>query len=86
MLVSFNMKVPCFRVVIKPQNILPVMLSLNCSQNNIILLDSNSTANAMACVDVKLFHSYIGPALPVFTRNHEYCHSSLLPGHGAAVA
>ena len=42
----------------------------------------------MACVDVKFFTSYIGAALPVFTHSHdcEYCHSSLLPRHGAAIA
>ena len=31
----------------------------------IILLDSNSNAVVMAYADVKLFHSYIGAALPV---------------------
>ena len=38
-------------------------------------------------MDVKLFHSYIDAALPVFTHSHdcEYCHSSLLPWHGAAI-
>ena len=38
-------------------------------------------------MDVKLFHSYIGAALSVFTRSYdcEYCHSSLLPRHGAAI-
>ena len=41
----------------------------------------------MACVDLKLFRSYIGAALPVFTRSHdrEYCHSSLFAWHGAAI-
>ena len=42
----------------------------------------------MAYVDVKLFHSYIGAALPAFTGSHhdcEYCHSVLLPCHGAAI-
>ena len=41
----------------------------------------------MAWVDVKLFHSYIVDALRVFTHSHdcEYCHSPLLPWHGAAI-
>ena len=52
-----------------------------------MLLDSNSIADAIACVDVKLFHSYVGAALPVFTRSHacKYCHSSLFPRHGAEI-
>ena len=52
-----------------------------------ILLDSNSNADVMACVDMKLFHSFIGAALPVFTRSHdcEYCHSPLLPWYGAEI-
>ena len=35
-------------------------------------------------MDVKLFHSYVGTALPVSTRSHdgEYCQSPLL---GAAI-
>ena len=41
---------------IKPQNILSVIA-------NIILLNSNSNAVAMAYVDVKLFHSYICHAM-----------------------
>ena len=49
------------RIAIKPRNILPVWVMLNC--------DSNSNAVAMAYVDVKLFHNYIGAALPVFTRS-----------------
>ena len=51
-----------------------------------ILLDSNSNFDAMACLDMKLFHSYNGAAEPVFTRIHdcEYYHSSLLPWYGAA--
>ena len=54
---------------------------------SVILLHSNSNVDVMACVDVKLFHSYIGAALPVSTRNHDYkyCHSSLCPLHGAAI-
>ena len=59
---------------------------LNCSQY-IKLLDSNSNAVAMAYVDAKIFRSYIGAALPVFTRSHDrkYCHSSLFPWHGAPI-
>ena len=51
-----------------------------------ILLGSNSNADAMACVDVQLFHSCNGAAL-LITRSHdcEYCHDSLLPLHGAAI-
>ena len=43
--------------------------------------------DAIACVNMKLLYRYIGTALPVFTHNHdcEYCHSSLLPWHGAAI-
>ena len=48
----------------------------------VILLDYNSNADAMAWVDVKLFNSYIGDALPC---DCEYCHSPLLLWHGAAV-
>ena len=38
-------------------------------------------------MDSKLFHSYIGAALSVFARIHgfDYCHSYLLPRHGAAI-
>ena len=34
----------------------------------------------MACLDMRLFHSYIGAALPVIMLSHgcEYGHSSLL--------
>ena len=41
----------------------------------------------MACVDVNLFHSYIGAVMPVFTRSHasEHSDSSLLSCHGAAI-
>ena len=55
---------------------------------SVILLDSTyCNIDAMACVDVKLFHRYIGAALPVFTRSHdcECCLSSLFPRHGAAI-
>ena len=38
----------------------------------------------MVYVDVKLFHSYIGAAQPVFTRSHT-SDSSLWPQHGAAI-
>ena len=52
-----------------------------------MLIDSNSNADALSCVDMKLFNSYIGAALPLFTRSHhrEYCHRYLLPRHGAAI-
>ena len=41
----------------------------------------------MACMDVKLFHSYISAALPVFVCSDdcEYCHSSLLLRPGAVI-
>ena len=41
----------------------------------------------MACVEVNLFNIYIGAALPVFMHSNdcEYCHSSLLPWHGAVI-
>ena len=40
----------------------------------------------MACMDVKLFHGYVGTALLVSTRRHdcEYSDSSLWPRHGTA--
>ena len=37
-----------------------------------VLLDSNKYAGAMSFVDVKFFHSYIHPALPVFMRCHYF--------------
>ena len=40
----------------------------------------------IAWVDVKLFHSYTGADLPVFMCSHDYCHSSPLTTHGAAIA
>ena len=54
---------------------------------SITLLDSDSNADAMACVDVKLFHSCIGTALTVFTHSYgcEYCHGSLLLRRGDAI-
>ena len=71
-LVSFNMrKCLAFIIAKKPQNILPG--KLNC--NSIILLYSKSNSDGTSYVDVKLFHSSIGAALPVFT----------LPRHGAAI-
>ena len=41
----------------------------------------------MAYVDVKLFRSYIGAVLPVFTHSHasDYSNSSLCPWHGDAI-
>ena len=75
---SFNIQVSCFR---KPHNILPVML--NCS--SIILLDSNSNTVAISYMDVKLLRSYIGAALPVFTRIATVLCFRSLPQHGAAI-
>ena len=38
---------------------------------SMILLDSNSNADAIACMDAKLFHNYIIAALPVFARSRD---------------
>ena len=39
---------------------------------------SFNNADAVACVDVKLFHSYFG-AVFMRSQDSEYCHNSLLP-------